>query len=122
MDEEIKTSTGSIVPEHQKEWRHGRGFDHVAQTQKGGKRSTAPGLHEKTASAQVRGGTVQACGRARATLFSHTDFALSQAPPLIFDERLKVALLWALSCRIKLWHQCPLKAEQDSPKLCYFLG
>lgn len=64
MDEEIKTSTGSIVPEHQKEWRHGRGFDHVAQTQKGGKRSTAPGLHEKTASAQVRGGTVQACGRA----------------------------------------------------------
>lgn len=36
MDEEIKTSTGSIVPEHQKEQWHGRGFDHEANT--GGER------------------------------------------------------------------------------------
>lgn len=81
MDEEIKTSTGSIVPAHQKEWWPSGGFDHVAQTQKGGTRSTAPGLGEKTASAQVRGGTLQACRRAASVhlLFSHIDFALSQA-------------------------------------------
>lgn len=36
MDEEIKTSTGSIVPEHQKEQWHGRDFDHEANT--GGER------------------------------------------------------------------------------------
>lgn len=88
MDEEIKTSTGSIVPEHQKKWRHDSGFDHVAQTQKGGNRSAAPGLHEKTASAQVRGGTVQASGRAPSVHTQpsfHVDFAMSQALPLLFD-------------------------------------
>lgn len=43
MDEEIKTSTGSIVPEHQKERWHGRGFDHEANT--GGERGWSGGGH-----------------------------------------------------------------------------
>lgn len=49
MDEEIKTSTGSIVPEHQKERWHGRGFDHEANT--GGERGWSGGCswaHKKT--------------------------------------------------------------------------
>ena len=33
MDEEIQTSTGPIVPQHQKERWHGRGFDHEANTE-----------------------------------------------------------------------------------------
>lgn len=89
MDEEIKISTGSIVPEHQKKWRHGGGFDHMAQTQKGGNGSAAPGLHEKTVSAQVRGGTVQASGRAPSVHTRpsfHVELAMSHAPPLLFDE------------------------------------
>lgn len=32
MDKEIKTSTGPIVPEDQKEQWHGKGFDHEANT------------------------------------------------------------------------------------------
>lgn len=46
MGEEIKTSTGPIVPEHQKERWHGSGFDHDANT--GGGRGSCSCPHKKT--------------------------------------------------------------------------
>lgn len=80
MDEEIKTSTGSIVPEHQKERWHGSGFDHEANT--GGERGSCSCPHKKTLAHRCE--DIQ-CKRvdmdilycARTITLLHTDIALS---------------------------------------------
>lgn len=95
MDEEIKTSTGSIVPKHQKKWRHDSGFDRVARAQKGGKRSVDPGLHEKTwrTGARRYSASIWTCSLcAHATLFSHRLCNVAGSSHH-FDKRLRVALL-----------------------------